>query len=494
MTYQLRHFMLHAAGLLAPELKVAAVTYEHSGLDAIDDLLVEYGQEGVFDHHQGFALTHDGYQVKYHVDPDGDVTAGALAEPAWIGTKKSLLARFAEAWGTLQSEGHRPRLRFVTTWQIPKGDPLREVLRQRRVDPDRLLRSSAAKKVRDVAARWQAETGLDDPEFRAFLLSIEIHAGAPSLEELSRQLALMSPSVGLRAPDPALPQNEYDALARAHLESGRPRRFDREGIETLFEQAGLRAVPKVDFASTATICAFEPWTTVSPESMTNVLIDLRDLFDGRAPKSASVWGDDVVQRLLSLPAQLATLPQPVLLAVEAHLSIAFGVGSVFAKSGVPVRLQQKRTASLELWDPAAAGGQPAHIATHLDASSYPGAPLAVAISVSRDAEPDARAHVAAHVPEASFLDLRVEIGQNAVRDAGHAVALAAALDDEIGRTVRALRPQSTHLFPACPWALAFMLGQRSHDWGPTTIYEFDFGGPIRRYSPALTLPLTSPKV
>jgi hypothetical protein len=56
----------------------------------------------------------------------------------------------------------------------------------------------------------------------------------------------------------------------------------------------------------------------------------------------------------------------------------------------------------------------------------------------------------------------------------------------VNGTVAELRPTHVRVFPACPASLAFLLGQGARTFGPTTIYEYEFGEASRGYCAGMT--------
>jgi hypothetical protein len=124
------------------------------------------------------------------------------------------------------------------------------------------------------------------------------------------------------------------------------------------------------------------------------------------------------------------------------------------------------------------------------ATSGSGDDVAVVVSVSRDALADVKAYVASVQPIGTVVEVRPTsgVGQRAVADADHAVALADGLADVI-RMHRPKNGGTTHLFIAAPNALAFFLGQHRGALGKVQLYEFDFEGERGgSYSPSIRLP------
>src|SRR5262245_29600877 len=92
--YQGMYFWYHAAQLLRPQSRVARVVLECDAAAGVDDVAVYYtppidagGRECSADH----------FQVKYHVDRSNYYSYAALCDPAFTGTKRSLLQRFLAA-------------------------------------------------------------------------------------------------------------------------------------------------------------------------------------------------------------------------------------------------------------------------------------------------------------------------------------------------------------------------------------------------------------
>jgi hypothetical protein len=77
----------------------------------------------------------------------------------------------------------------------------------------------------------------------------------------------------------------------------------------------------------------------------------------------------------------------------------------------------------------------------------------------------------------------------AVAGAGHAVALAQAIRNEIRRLADATHPTRLHLFLACPAGLALLLGHRWNRVPTTQLYEDHGVG--SQYAPAFLLRLAA---
>ena len=110
--------------------------------------------------------------------------------------------------------------------------------------------------------------------------------------------------------------------------------------------------------------------------------------------------------------------------------------------------------------------------------------LALVVSVTRPALADAeRAIEELQLPIGHRLHLELpEPGNGAINAGSHALWLVDALIRAALPLVQQHRPPRLHVFPACPVAFAFLLGQQADALGPTTVYEFDFNHSRRRYT------------
>jgi hypothetical protein len=218
-------------------------------------------------------------------------------------------------------------------------------------------------------------------------------------------------------------------------------------------------------------------------------LDLTDLFNGRYPSHADVWSRDIPQRLAEFLPALADLPQPLVLALQTHLSIGWYLGTLLnPKRGFNVNVSQRTNAGEIVWDLARA--QPPNAdrgwlltEEHLNL----GQDLALVVSVTHDARVDAKRaidNLALPIGRLAHASLQ-QPGPDAVVDGGHARWLADALARQVRELVVADSPRRLHVFAACPVGLMLLLGQRADSWGPTTVYEFAFEDGSRSYFPGM---------
>jgi len=202
-----------------------------------------------------------------------------------------------------------------------------------------------------------------------------------------------------------------------------------------------------------------------------------------------VWNRDIPEREAAFLPALADLPQPLVLALQTHLSIGWYLGTLLnPKRGFNVNVSQRTNAGEIVWDLARA--QPPNtnggwLVT--EESLNRGQDLALVVSVTHDARLDAKRAIdtlALPIGRLAHASL-TEPGPDAVVDGGQARWLADALARQVRELVVADSPRRLHVFAACPVGLMLLLGQRADSWGPSTVYEFAFEDGSRSYFPGM---------
>lgn len=485
LRYQVRYFWRQALPMLYAN-HVAKVVVEHRDVDAVDDVVVYYTPPGVND--AGARVEVDFTQLKFHVAETGAVDHDAIVDPNWTGTKAPLLKRFSDAWLELRTDTPKARLNLVTNWPWSTSSVIRAHLRDGGRLDDAFWEKGPKSEVGAIRSKWQATTGLPDDEFRAFIGALRISSSAVSQADAEERVRDRCQLAGLVAMDPSLDWSPYDDLGKRLIEGGRTEHTPESLRRLMVEQKLVREDQVPPFRSTFAVCAFPRFRHV-PETEGVCVVDLTELFNGRYAKSDDVWSTSIRDRVEAAMPEVEKLPQPVQVALDAHLSIAWYAGTrLNPKSGISVALRQRtKGMPVQIWDvstPRRPEGAPewtVRIETTGD-----GADLGVVISVTHDALEDAKRSLAGS-SVGSVLHLSLpRVGPASIVDGGHARWLA----DEVVRIVRdhvaKLRPARTHIFPATPASLMFLIGQEAEAIGPTTVYEFAFGDPGRKYQPGMT--------
>ena len=208
------------------------------------------------------------------------------------------------------------------------------------------------------------------------------------------------------------------------------------------------------------------------------------------PLDQAAWDGPIRKRLDAALASVEGLAQPVYVALDTHLSIAWYVGYLLdPKAGIPILLRQRvKGNGIQVWDVSAARKPDDAKTWELTSEGAAGDELAVVISVTHSGLADAQRYVSESLPATGFVVHAAlpELGPQAIQDGPHARWLADELIRLLTAKVAELRPKHVHMFPACPASLAFLLGQEARVLGPVTVYEFDFGSATRGYRPGMT--------
>ncbi len=486
--YQVRFFWRHALAMLVPQPRVSKVILEHRGVDAVDDVVVFYAAPGVND--RGALVTADFHQLKFHVAKTGVVDHDNVLDPAWTGTKDAILARLAAAWSELRDVHPGARLSLVTNWPWDPDSPLAPLIRDGGyLSPD-FMSAKPRSNVGKIRSRWEETSGLSQDAFSGFVKSLRFSTSSVSQEDAELWIQDRCQLAGLRPLMPGTDHSPYDDLGARFIESGRTEHTP-ESLRAVVEQQGLVADQFPSYRSTFAVRSFPRWAHV-PETDGACVVDLTDLFEQRVPVSGDAWAGPIRERLNSCLPTLETLTQPVHVAFDAHLSIAWFVGRMLdPKAGLRVLLRQRvKGRGIELWDVSAARRPDGAGTWQVATEGTAGEDAAIIISVTHVAHADATRYARETLPTVGTIIHAAlpEPGPGAVHDGPHARWLADELIRELTPTIAKLRPQRIHVFPSCPASIAFLLGQSGTVLGPTTVYEFDFGSATRAYRPGMTTP------
>jgi hypothetical protein len=485
--YQVRFFWRHALAMLHDQPRVSRVVLEHRGVNAVDDVVVYYSPPGVND--RGTKVSVDFHQVKFHVSMAGAVDHDALIDPTWTGTTKPMLRAFSDAWKDLRDAHPTGRLKLVTNWPWDPASAIAPYIRDGGWLHDGFLSAGRRSNVGKIRMRWQDACALNDADFRAFVASLRFLTSALSLADAEDSLSDKAQLAGLVPIAPGIDWSPYDDLGQRLIESGRTDHTP-ESLRELVESEGLVATKDPPYRSTFAVRSFQMHAH-SPETDGACVVDLTDLFDGRRVRSEDSWTGAIPSRLGGALPEVALLPEPVHVALDAHLSIAWYAGRLLdPKFGKRVVLRQRiRGVGTQIWDVSAPvrpeGAEGWTLATEETATG--GAEIAVVISVTHSALADATRFIGESLPAVgSVVHAALGPGPQAVQDGGHARWLADELIRSLGGVLAKRVPRHIHVFPACPASLAFLLGQESRVLGPSTIYEYDFGHQGRAYRPGMT--------
>ena len=485
--FQARIFWLEAANLLRDDSPVQAVMYEF-GPKAFDDVVVDYAREGAPQDHFGKPIFRDHRQCKWHVRP-GDFGFAEFVDPIFIGgTSMSFLQRARNAQVAHAPSGEGARFHLVTNWTFRAKDPLQKLIlnQTNALDIDPIFVGgprSAMGRLRDL---WSGHLKLDEPELRTFLRTLGVNLGIRSAEALRDHLNDRFELVGMRPISRDQAGFSYDDLIRKLHAQGR-NKFDRKTFREMANDEKLLAGPKAPPKTTIGVRSFmHPIDSIEARAATT--LDLVQSFDGRFLKDGTDWEADLFPRLRTFILAEAQKGDHMRLVLDAHVSLAFAVGSILnVKSGKSIEVEQ-RTNGRRFWSRDDVPIEPAwptlEVATEVVGS---GDELAVAVGLTHDLAPMVREYLQGR-PEIGRLivaSVRGGASGGSVKSGSHAIALAEGL-------VAAIRQEPVspmlHLFVAAPNGFTFFLGQHQTVFGSTTVYEWDFEGKrSRTYSRGLVL-------
>lgn len=473
--YQARFFWYHAAALRDDDQPhVAEVSYEADGPKAFDDVVVRYNPARRSST-RSVRISADYLQIKFHVTRNGVFGFADLMDPEFTGAQRfSILQRLQQAKAKAPADSD---FFLITTDSIKEDDPLNQLISS--VDDelrlDKLFVSGGDRsRMGKVRKAWRDHLGLStDDALREVLEGLHIKARQKSLETMRDEVNIRVRLAGLT---PCYDQTAflYDGAIRSLKAAGR-NVFDRTGFETLCREEGwIRADTPEAFVNVV-LRSFGDSPGDRFDASPDRTLEIADAFDGRFLRPGVDWTSDLVPKLESFFAEIRSTEPRIRLFLNAHASVAFLAGSRLGlKSGVQVELVQRgrgRT-SIWRWDDGSDGPPPT--ITNIPVGS--GSDLALVVSLSRDALPDAQDYVRTALPDVGrILHVRSPNppGPSSIAGGAH-VALFADAAAEAVRASRLPVGAVVHLFIAAPNAFTFALGQHAAALGRWAVYEFDF--------------------
>lgn len=476
--FQARLFWLYAALLLDPASGVVRVAYE-AGPKAFDDVLVEYDPRRGPQDHTGARLIRDHLQCKWHVRP-GEFGYADLADPAFSNAQtNSFLQRARDAQVAHAPDGTGARFKLVTNWSLRRADPLMRALLTQTyaLDLERLFDGTTdASAMGQLRKAWREHLGLLDDELRLVARTLGITQRLNSAYDLRDWLNDRLRAVGLVHVLPSEAGFFYDDLITKLHAQGR-NDFDRDSFrdlctsEQLFDKDRERAPVSIGVRS-----FMHPIDNL--EARCGTILNLVPHFDGRFVRNATAWSAEIYPELETFVLTAARETDNLRLILDAHVSLAFGVGAILnVKSGKTIEVEQ-RTEGRRWW---AANDMPFDAAWQKFDFEIedigPGPETAVAVSITHDVNPAVRTFVQGMPTVGRILHACLPMSGSSIRCGHHARLLVESLLSRLRATHRSAVPRpTTHLFIAGPNAFAFFLGQNQPAIGPAIIYEWDFQG------------------
>nr|WP_200985167.1 SAVED domain-containing protein [Rhizobium rhizogenes]QCL10072.1 hypothetical protein pC5.8d_769 [Rhizobium rhizogenes] len=476
--FQARMFWLNAALLLRGDGMVTKVAFE-TGPKAFDDVVIDYAADkGPLDHH-GKRVLRLHKQCKWHVQP-GDFGASDLLVPKFIGGEKhSFLNRARDAQVSFAPAGEGAMFELLTNWNLRADDLLWKLIRTQwnALDLDALFEGGPRSAMGKLRAEWADHLGIDECELRHLARTLMLHTRLQSGAQLRDQLNDRFASVGMRQISAAQTGYEYDDLIRKLHAQGR-KEFDRESFRDLVRDENLLAGPPEPEKTTVGVRSFmHPIDNLSvrvPE-----MLDLVDDFDGRYLKEGNSWNSDLLPRVREFILNVALQGDHMRLVLDAHVSLAFAVGSILnVKAGKSIEIEQ-RTDGKRFWKRDDVPLDPAWptIAVNRIEMENGGNELALAIGLTHDIVLMVTGYLRSRPDIGALLAVTLDKGSASgasVKSGSHAMMLAEAVAAAVRREKRG---SILHVFIAAPNGFTFFLGQQQQVLGRTVVYEWDHDGP-----------------
>ncbi len=479
--FQARLFWLHAALLLDPRGPVVRVGYE-IGPKAFDDVLVEYDLARAPQDHHGQPVLRDHLQTKWHVKP-GEFTYADLTDPAFTNaTSQSFLQRARDAQVQHAPDGTGARFKLVTNWRLASNDPLIKLILMQwhALDLaslfDGTTDASAMGKLRKT---WREHLAADETALRRVARTLGISLRLESGDDLRERLNDRFAAMGMKRVPAAEAGFFYDdVIAKLHAQ-GRST-FDRQSFKDMCASEKLLDDGHGKNPVSIGVRSFmHPYDNL--EARCDETLNLVPHFDGRYIRDEADWAARVLPELRAFIVAAAQANDHLRLVIDAHVSLAFGVGALLdVKSGKTIEIEQ-RTAGRRFWssddlpvDPAWPG-----LTFSEETLAAAGDDIAVAIGLTHDIGNAVREYVKGMPAIGRLVYVGPEGGSSgrSIKCGHHAHLLAEAVTARL----RASQPhdgrqRTTHIFIAGPNAFAFFFGQHHVALGPCAVYEWDFEG------------------
>lgn len=497
--YQAIVFWRAASKMLLKEDSIEAVEIESNDVKSLDDVVVHHAAGWCDD--SGRPVLTEYFQVKFHVDYRGSLSAEALIDPAFINASKvSFLQRAQSAWRKFGREGIR--IVLYNTWCIDATDGLGDLVNgvDGRIQTEKWRGVTDRTKLGKIRAKWCKHLSCGEEELDAFLSSVRIVQGstlAYARDDLKHKLKL----AGLKTFANESVLDRYAAIARSFIVSGTSR-ISRDRLVRVCKATGVwdGGPVKRSAGRKLAIRSYKKGTS-GFETWGDARLDLLDQFNGRIPKPGVDWTDDIASRAVEFVDKNLTPGTSVMIWLPAHYTIAALVGYIFdARSGVNVTLKQTGVYGWSDWMMPLPSGQCSKDSCLCKCDveiDDQGNDLAVAISVTHEIAEDVEAYISDS--GISVLALRsLSLGCCGSASVSGPESAAHLIDDIVClirrfRTERKCRGK-IHLFYSAPSSMVFMLGQRLRGLGAIQLYEHDFeSGLGTSYTPSISLPMKKGK-
>ena len=481
--FQARLFWLKACALLDSKSPVIRVAYE-TGPKAFDDILVAYDPKAASTDQKGNPVYRRHIQCKWHTKA-GTFGYADLVDPSFINAQQvSFLQRAHQAQTQHAPEGIGCQFELVTNWRIKPGDPLLELVRKESdaLDIERLFEGKTDRsRMGQVRKLWGDHLGLDHAALSLVAHTLAIAETTESLASLRERLDERFAILGLKRVPASESAFVYDDLIAKLLAKGRVE-FDRDSFAEMARNEGIfdeHPLPE-DVLTIGVRSFIHPIDSL--DDRCGRLLNLVPYFEGRYVRNQEDWQDRIFPELQGFVVGAARSADRLRLVLDAHVSLAFSIGSLLSvKSGKHVEIEQ-RTGGRHYWsmDDAPADLNWPRLNLEDEVVDESRDEIAIAVGLTHDVSPSVRAFVRQSLSQVGrIVHCKPETGpsQQSIACGRHAWSFTEALVQHLQFLRTQRNPDSqTHIFIAAPNGFAFFLGQHQQTIGPAAVYEWDFDG------------------
>jgi hypothetical protein len=486
--YQARWFWRWAARLLWENPPVSKVWFE-SGPKGLDDVGI---LRTTPQRTPGGLKLLERHQVKFQVRLDKPIEAMDLTDPKAIGAETvSFIERARDAFLRDVAEGQEPLLALVTDRQISPTGVMGQMFlaANGHLDVPRLMDAKRGQWY-DVRRDWQAKANLDDPAFRRLIESIMIEPSLGSFRSLDEWIDLGFRYAGMAPIDGSRYVREDDDLIRKLAADG-IHEFTADSLRDILAAEGLLLEsgrePRPRMAGVRTFTEFA-------EDITSEVIELADfafMFDRRRIDADENWSARVLPDLEQWAQRLAQDRHDGewSIRLECSPSMAVAAGSVLpSQAGIVLHVEQKSFSGRATWDLRVPSED---FQVQSVTTGDPRTEAALIVAISRDTEAEAKRFIADNLPDVGQISVITvdRPGGEALRDGGDAAVVAravlAALDAH-----KSAGSRRTHVLPAVPNAVMFLVGRQLRGRGVVTVHDYDLHNDrTGTYEEGVTLPI-----
>lgn len=495
--YQILFFWLKACEMLSDYSNIGEISYEDSEIKSLDDVVVSY-KEPIKDT-SGNLIYKEYYQVKYHVDYRGHITADNLMNPKFINaTKHSFLEKVKEALPILNKANQTGTAILVTPWSIHPDDELAKLkiidTKAGRFKEETLFDGKTKSYVSDLRNKLKAHLGVtEDKELGDVLKPIQIWGGFHQYEILVNMLNAQLTSVGLKPYNHTQRIHPYISLLKRLFQEGITT-FNKEELIKICKEECLWSGKKIMLAeeSPVGIRSFK-WRAENMENDTSAMICLLDYFNGRFLKDKYSWNEDIRLLVESFIERHLIEGRSYCIYLDTHSSVAYTAGFYLdPKSGVNVVPIQKGLNGREIWraDSSVPKEQYAFWEVEHEIIDDNGSDIVIVIEMTHSAIDDVQEYIRSNnLSIKSIVRFYFEDGPsfNTIQDGIHARYLANAISLTLNKLPKEDRKRCYHIFGSGPNGFWFFLGQQSRNFGRVTLYEYDFEL-SKEYNKTINLP------